>query len=144
MFLAAIPVPGRADFTGQHLVARLDVQPQLLAEVAHRGGGVGRGDGLDAGVELPFPGSAGGHGPGDAGVEPAHHAPARAHRLEEESLVADAQVFLFHQGTRQPGQFSQSTRDAPALRRGQARTRMQCSHIVVLHKFFSRAAGGFG
>ena len=94
-----------------------------------RGHRVGRGDGLDAGVELPLARAAGGHRAGGARVEPADDAARGAQRLEEEGLVADAQVLLLDQRARQAGEFGDALRDArgaacsPAARRRAARPR---------------------
>ena len=74
---------------------------------------VRRGDRLDAGVELPVARAACGHRPGDARLEPADDQATIAQQLEEERLVADAQVLLVDQRRRESGQLGDA-----AWRRG--------------------------
>ena len=115
--LAAVPVPLLVGVHREYLVAnRLHIDAERLAHVRVRRHGVRRDERLDAGVELPIPGAARRHRPGDPRIETADDQAAVPQQVEEDSLIADAEVLFVYERRRESGQLRDALDDAAPRR----------------------------
>ena len=95
---------------------RLHIDAERLAHVRVRRHGVRRDERLDAGVELPIPGAARRHRPGDPRIETADDQAAVPQQVEEDSLIVDAEVLFVYERRRESGQLRDALDDAAPRR----------------------------